>query len=109
MATKQEQGMETLTDALRGMGLDSVPNVPDAVTFPQYNQIDIFRSHIAELLAPITGAPASVILPALQWTIVLEHGDLVLPVPALRLKGRKPDEIAKEIQEKVHMARKIYD
>ncbi|KAF2151469.1 arginyl-tRNA synthetase [Myriangium duriaei CBS 260.36] len=91
---------ESLSSALQALGLSNIPQVPEATTFPVYNQFDIYRSHIAELLEPITGAPAKIILPALQWTAVLDHGDLVLPVPALRLKGKKPDQIALEIQEK---------
>lgn len=103
MATNRqihEQSVEGLNAAIRSLGLSRVPQVPETATFPVYNQGDIFRSHIAELLEPITGAPAKIILPALAWTAVLDHGDLVLPVPALRLKGKKPDQIAAEIQEK---------
>ena len=66
---------------------------------PTYNQVDIYRSHIAELLAPITGVAAQQIYPALQWTQILEYGDLMLPVPALRIKGKKPDQLAVEIKE----------
>ncbi|GAM91027.1 hypothetical protein ANO11243_090740 [Dothideomycetidae sp. 11243] len=92
--------MENLASALRELGVSEVPQVSEAATFPVYNQVDIYRAHIAELLEPITGAPAKTILGALQWTAVLDHGDLTLPVPALRLKGKKPDEIAAEIQAK---------
>ncbi|KAI9809991.1 MAG: hypothetical protein M1827_006758 [Pycnora praestabilis] len=60
------------------------------------NPFDIYRSHITEILAPITGADAKVIYGALQWTQTLDKGDLILPVPALRVKGRKPNELALE-------------
>ncbi|KAF2492825.1 arginyl-tRNA synthetase [Lophium mytilinum] len=42
--------------------------------YPQSNPVDIFRVHIANTLA--------------------DHGDLLLPVPALKAKGEKPDELA---------------
>ncbi|PSK58595.1 Arginine--tRNA ligase, cytoplasmic [Elsinoe australis] len=98
--TSPVQSIEELTSALNGLGVDKVPQIADTISYPTYNQIDIFRSHIAELLEPITGASPKIILPALQWTQTLDHGDLMLPVPALRLKGKKPDEIAKDIVEK---------
>lgn len=97
--------MEGLTSSLQSLGVSKVPSVPDTLSYPTYNQIDIYRSHITELLVEVTGAPANVIYPALQWTQVLDYGDLVLPVPALRIKGKKPDALAKEIAEKVRYSR----
>ena len=85
-------------------GLGCFPNVskiPETTTWPTYNPVDIYRLYITEILEPITGASAKIILPALQWTQSLEHGDLLLAVPALRLKGKKPDDVAKDIGEKV--------
>ena len=93
--------MEDLTSSLKTLGLSSVPQLEKIATFPTYNQVDIYRSHIAELLAPITGVAAEQIYPLLQWTQVLEYGDLMLPVPALRIKGKKPDALAVEIKDKV--------
>lgn len=93
--------MEDLTSSLKTLGLSSVPQLEKIATFPIYNQVDIYRSHIAELLAPITGVAAEQIYPLLQWTQVLEYGDLMLPVPALRIKGKKPDALAVEIKDKV--------
>ncbi|GAB7350129.1 hypothetical protein MBLNU459_g0792t1 [Dothideomycetes sp. NU459] len=92
--------MDQLTASLSSLGVSSVPSVPQVITHPTFNQFDIFRSHITELLAPITGADPKVIYAALQWTQTLSNGDLMLPVPALRLKGKKPDAMAIEIVEK---------
>lgn len=39
---------------------------------------------------------AKIIYPALQWTQELKNGDLVLPIPALRVKGAKPQELAEK-------------
>ena len=59
------------------------------------NPCDTYRQHIADALASITGASASDIVQRLQWTQTQDKGDLMLPVPALRIKG-KPAEQAKE-------------
>lgn len=68
--------------------------------FPENNPFDRYRAHLADVLQPITGVDPKILYPAIQWTNTLEKGDLVLATPALRIKGRKPDEIAKEIGEK---------
>lgn len=93
--------MDDLTASLSSFGLSEVPVVKDAPAFPTYNQVDVYRSHIAELLSPITGVGAAQIYPLLQWTQILEYGDLMLPVPALRIKGKKPDQLAQEIRDQV--------
>lgn len=93
--------MDELTASLSSLGVSKVPSVPDIITHPTFNQFDIYRSHITELLVPITGVDAKIIYPALQWTQTLANGDLMLPVPALRIKGKKPDAFAQEIVEKV--------
>ena len=98
------QTMDQLATSLQSLGLSKIPAVADTPSYPTLNQLDIYRSHITELLEPITGASAKVIYPALQWTQTLDYGDLMLPVPALRIKGKKPDEMAKEIAEKVRKA-----
>lgn len=95
------QTVEELTSSLSNLGLSKIPSVSDTSSYPTFNQIDIYRSHITELLEPITGASSKVIYSALQWTQTLDNGDLMLPVPALRLKGKKPDAMAQEIAEKV--------
>jgi arginyl-tRNA synthetase len=68
---------------------------------PDTNLIDSYRAHITELLHEVTGVDSLIIYPALQWTQTLDKGDLVLPVPALRVKGKKPPELAAEWVEKV--------
>ena len=95
------QTMDELASSLQALGVSKVPLVPETPAYPTLNQIDIYRSHITELLEPITGADKKIIYPALQWTQTLEYGDLMLPVPALRLKGKKPDEMAKQIAAQV--------
>lgn len=100
--TAHTADMADLTATLQSLGLSEVPKLPN--TYPALNPVDIYRSHIAELLAPIAGVDPKVAYIALQWTQTLANGDLVLPVPALRLKGKKPDELAKELGSKVRRA-----
>ncbi len=52
-------------------------------------------------MTELTGVDAAIIYPVLAWTLTLEKGDMVLPVPALRVKGKKPAELAEEWAEKV--------
>jgi len=91
--------MTDLTATLQSLGISEVSRLPN--TYPALNPVDIYRSHITDLLAPIAGVDPKIVHNALQWTQTLAMGDLVLPVPALRVKGKKPDELAKEIAEKV--------
>jgi arginyl-tRNA synthetase len=58
------------------------------------NPIDEYRQHVAELLSPLTGVPAHDIVPRLQTTITQDKGDLMLAVPALQIKGKKPQDLA---------------
>ena len=60
------------------------------------NPIDVYRNQISEDLAPIAQKPAEEIYQRLQWTQTLEKGDLSLAVPALRIQGKKPNDLAKD-------------
>jgi arginyl-tRNA synthetase len=93
------QSMDELSATLSAIGIAEVPQQPN--TYPALNPVDIYRSHITELLAPVAGVDPKIVFNALQWTNTLEKGDLVLAAPALRLKGKKPDELAKDLAEKV--------
>ena len=93
------QSVDQLAEALKAIGISEVPKQPN--TYPELNPVDIYRSHVAELLAPLTGVDSKIIYGALQWPQTLAMGDLVLAVPALRLKGKKPNELAQELGEKV--------
>lgn len=81
--------------------LDRFPN-----SYPDINPVDIYRSHITSILHDITGVDSSIIYPALQWTATLEKGDLMLAIPALRVKG-KPDDLGKQWLEKVSSDGKV--
>ncbi|KAI1609961.1 arginyl-tRNA synthetase [Exophiala viscosa] len=63
------------------------------------NPVDFYRQHIAERLAPILNRKDSELVPLLLWATTLDKGDLNLPVAALRVKGKPPQDLAKEIAE----------
>jgi hypothetical protein len=89
-----------LADKLESLDVsEPLPKYPNC--FPEVNPVDIYRSHLSSILTKVTGVDANIIYPALQWTQTLEKGDLVLPVPALRVKGKKPNELAEEWVSKV--------
>ena len=76
--------------------------------YPEINPVDVYRAHLTEILTEVTGVDAAIIYPSLQWTQTLEKGDLVLPVPALRVKGKKPPELAAEWVQKVYQSKFKY-
>ena len=69
-------------------------------TTESLNPFDSYRNHVAESIAPIVDLKPDFIASKLQWTQTLDKGDLMLPVPALQLKGKKPQELATEIVSK---------
>ncbi|KAK3717589.1 arginyl-tRNA synthetase [Vermiconidia calcicola] len=100
-ATKGETpNMDHITSELQNLGISAVPQFPGVQLYPLLNPVDVYRAITIDQLQSITGAEPAIINNALQWTQDLKHGDLMLPVPALRLKGKKPDEVAKDIAEK---------
>ncbi|KAI0405430.1 arginyl-tRNA synthetase [Xylaria palmicola] len=89
-ATGGETGV-VLSAQLEKLGpLDKYPNC-----YPDVNPQDIYRAHIASILHDITGVDNTIVYNALQWTQSLDKGDLVLAIPALRVKG-KPDELGRK-------------
>lgn len=64
--------------------------------YPETNPTDVYRLHLTKVLEKITGVDPNIIYPAVQWTQGLDKGDLMLAVPALRVKGKKPNELAEE-------------
>ncbi|KAK9325046.1 hypothetical protein V1517DRAFT_305508 [Lipomyces orientalis] len=64
------------------------------------NPFDLFRANISKTLSEISGVEPDLIVPALEWTMTPDRGDLVIAIPRLRVKGKKPDELAAEWAEK---------
>ena len=73
--------------------------------YPEYNPLDIYRAHLANTLSEVTGVAAGNIYPCLQWTQSLAKGDIVLPVPALRVKSGKPADLAQTWAKEVSITR----
>ncbi|KAK2804337.1 hypothetical protein FQN50_006628 [Emmonsiellopsis sp. PD_5] len=69
--------------------------------YPEVNPVDRYRAHIAELVGEALGIDPQTVYPRIQWTNSLDKGDLVLPVPALQIKGKKPQEVIAQILEKL--------
>jgi len=65
------------------------------------NLIEPYRRHIAQLLSQVSGVDQSIISPAIQWTSGLDKGDLIIAVPAMRIKGGKPTELAERFANEV--------
>ncbi|KAL8706105.1 MAG: hypothetical protein Q9201_000807 [Fulgogasparrea decipioides] len=65
-------------------------------SFEASNPIDIYRSHISELLAPIAQKPAKDIYERLSWTQTFDKGDLGLAVPSLRVPPKEASAKASE-------------
>jgi hypothetical protein len=96
-----------LAEKLKKLSLATpLPKYPNC--FPEINPVDIYRAHLTSILTEVTGVDAAVVYPALQWTQTLEKGDLVLPIPALRIKGKKPAELGEEWVAKVFSSRPLW-
>ena len=89
-----------LSEKLKSLSVSDLPKFPGC--HPDVNTVDIYRAHITSILSEITGVDSAIVYPALAWTNTLDKGDLVLPVPALRVKGKKPNDLAEEWAAKVH-------
>lgn len=86
---------EELAAKVSGLSLDDLTaKYPNC--YPTINPFDLYRGHLANILHDITGVDHKIIYPNLQWTSGLDKGDIILAAPSLRVKGRKPDELAKE-------------
>lgn len=92
--------IEQLAGQVKGLSLDSVSQTY-ANAHPDVNPLDLWRAHISNVLAEIAGVDPAIIFPVIAWTQSLDKGDFTLPVPALRIKGSKPDVLATEWASKV--------
>ncbi|KAJ4290042.1 arginyl-tRNA synthetase [Collariella sp. IMI 366227] len=91
--------IERLAQQVDGMSLGAVSDkYPNC--HPELNPFDFYRAHLSNVLADITAVDPKIIYPALSWTQGLDKGDLILAAPALRVKGKKPDELVKDWTEK---------
>ncbi|KAL8681116.1 MAG: hypothetical protein Q9186_002768 [Xanthomendoza sp. 1 TL-2023] len=89
-----------LEKKLQALGVDfPIPSFKgtDALT----NPVDIYRCYLADALTTIVDCDRQVVYEAIQWTNQSSHGDLLLVVPRLRMKGVKPAEVTKDLSDKL--------
>ncbi|VUC34007.1 unnamed protein product, partial [Clonostachys rosea] len=94
-AMADSAAVEQLASKVQGLSLDSVKQTYPS-TFPKVNPLDLWRAHISNVLHGISGVSTDIVYRAIQWTQGLDKGDFTLAVPALRVKGQKPDVLAAE-------------
>lgn len=75
--------VNTITESLAALGLKNSPSIESS--HPDYNVVDVMRNYITNELHSITGISKDVIFPALDSPSTLEKGDLLVPLPRLRL------------------------
>ncbi|WPK26333.1 hypothetical protein PUMCH_003684 [Australozyma saopauloensis] len=90
--------VDTITGTLAKLGLHESASIEGA--YPKYNVVDVMRCYITEELHKLSGIAPEIIFPALDTPSTLDKGDLLVPLPRLRLpKGTdfkaKADEFAK--------------
>ncbi|KAH0498736.1 hypothetical protein TgHK011_005975 [Trichoderma gracile] len=104
----QTAGIEQLTKLANGLTLDAVTEkYPQA--HPEINPLDLYRAHLSNVLAGISGVDSQIVYPAINWTTGLDKGDFVLAVPALRIKGQKPDALANKWAEEFPQDDALFD
>ncbi|PON21017.1 arginyl-tRNA synthetase [Trichoderma gamsii] len=107
-AMAKPTGIDQLTGLVNGLSLDSIAEkYPQA--HPEINPLDFYRAHVSNVLAGISGVDSSIIFPAINWTTGLDKGDFVLAVPALRIKGQKPDALATKWAEEFPAEDPLFD
>ncbi|KAK6197346.1 arginyl-tRNA synthetase [Scheffersomyces amazonensis] len=87
----------SISDNLAKLGLDE-PTTVLANSTPKFNVVDVFRNYITSELHRLTEIDSQLIFNALNTPATLDKGDLILPLPQLKLKGN-PKEKAGEIAE----------
>ena len=92
---KRSMSVSTITQELSKLGLNQPEPAKD--TYPDYNVVDVFRNYIGDELNRISGIDKEIIVQALDTPKLLDQGDLIVPIPKLRLKGVNPNEKSKHI------------
>ncbi|GMM29114.1 arginine--tRNA ligase [Martiniozyma asiatica (nom. inval.)] len=87
----------SLAASLAKLKLEAPPAVTSS--FPEYNTVDLCKNYIAANLSQLAGVDTSIVFPALDWASTLDNGDLIVPLPRLRLKGDL-DSMAADIAQK---------
>lgn len=84
---KFKMSLNNITQTLAGLTIQ--PG-----SFPKYNVVDVMRNYISTELNRISDVQPDIIFLALDSPSNLDKGDLIIPVPRLRLKGINPKDAA---------------
>ncbi|CCE63289.1 hypothetical protein TPHA_0E01970 [Tetrapisispora phaffii CBS 4417] len=95
---KYKMSTEHISQQLTKLSL-ALPAVVEGSN-PDVNVVDLMRNYISQELSKISGVDTKLIFEALEWTNTPERGDLLIPVPRLRIKGSNPKDLATEWAEK---------
>ena len=85
---------ENITNQLAKLHIEEPERLEGS--FPDVNVVDLIRNYISVELSKISGVDKTLIYPALEWTNTLDRGDLLIPVPRLRIQGANPKDLASE-------------
>lgn len=84
-------------------GLASSPVPKKSAAHPDLHltnrPIDVYRAYMADILTEMTGCDLETALDSIQSSNALPNGDLVVPVPRLRLKGKPAKDQCIELAE----------
>ncbi|CCE78307.1 Piso0_000927 [Millerozyma farinosa CBS 7064] len=83
-----------LAEQLSKLGLNTEAAVPQS--FPNHNLSDALRNYITDELHKLSNVDKSIIFDSLDNTSTMDKGDLIIPIPRLRLKGVNPKDKAAE-------------
>lgn len=87
--------MPELSTRLACLGLDSeMPDIPAADLLAK--PLDIFRSHLANLVASALGCDVSLAYDSIRLSNDLSQGDLELVLPKLKLKDLEPSDVVQK-------------
>ncbi|OJD15622.1 arginine-tRNA ligase [Emergomyces pasteurianus Ep9510] len=97
MSTLAIQGLET---HVRGLELEiPIPAFPTANILS--NPVDLYRCYVAEVVKQVVNCGEDIAYNSIQRTQVLAHGDVVVVVARLRLKGVNADQVAIDLSNKL--------
>lgn len=93
-SSKMAATVDNITQSLHKLGLEQPEILPES--YPQLNPIDVLRNYITKELSQVSGVDKDLIFQALDTPTTMDKGDLIIPLPRLRLKGVNPKDKAIE-------------
>lgn len=86
--------IKVISNELGKLGLNNPTTIEGS--YPNHNVLDLLRNYITDELHQISNVDKSIIFESLDIPTTLDKGDLIIPVPRLRLKGINPKDKAAE-------------